>query len=361
MERKHLKIFVWQGANKGGAEQVMESLSNNFRQIESVALTRGFFSGEDIGKEDNTVCVKRILPRKLVAYNTIWAAFSLVKKLKEYDLIITHTAGGWFLSGVDVAYHEPGDLWRMMKSLRFRSKLLYLLPYLMAKIELKKALVPVAASISSKRFMESINVEPGFVTTNGVDLENIPLRLQNFCMSHEKQKEFVFVGRNDYIKNFKILRKVFLSLPEGFRLNVFGFGGVGRNICFYGWKKKKEVHDFVAKKAFAVIVSSHFEAFPLIVLESLCIGVPVIISKFAAPEELKDFCLVYDGTEEGLTQAVHEMNNSYSFWCSKALSNVESVRKLFDSKKIYQQESKKILDVYFQKREGKTSSIPLNT
>jgi glycosyltransferase involved in cell wall biosynthesis len=340
MEREQITIFVWQGALRGGAEQVMADIVRAL-QSKNCAVVVGRFRGEgEFGEGVKTVFSPRLFPKRYVAYNTWWARVWLGDKLSTCNALYVHTAAGWYRSGPLVVYREPGDLAAMRRALRLRSQVAYALPYRWAVRELRRAALPVAASRRAERFMHQIGVSPALVTANGVDM-NLPEK------AHRPLGEVlraVFVGRDDAIKNVSQIFEAIQKAQFPVHLDVYGFEGESsKEVTYHGWVEHKDMVERISKQADVVVVSSRFEAFPLVVVEALAMGVPVVISENAVPDEFRSDCIVYNATASGLVQALQHLRDQYAAIIDRLQKRSPIIRRAYGRDRVYEDEVEEIL------------------
>ena len=55
--------------------------------------------------------------------------------------------------------------------------------------------------------------------------------------------------------------------------------GVDHMFQFHGWMAKQQLHGLVARSIDVVLIPSHFEGIPLVMLESLALGKPILVSR----------------------------------------------------------------------------------
>ena len=113
--------------------------------------------------------------------------------------------------------------------------------------------------------------------------------------SYEKEDWYCFVGRLSHEKGVKTLIEAANQLP--YKLIVIGDGPLRSelellsksNIEFVGQKQWDDLKGFVGKARFSVIPSEWNEVFGLVIIESQCLGTPVLGAKIGGiPELIKD-------------------------------------------------------------------------
>lgn len=111
---------------------------------------------------------------------------------------------------------------------------------------------------------------------------------------YEKDKYFCYIGRISHEKGIKTLIEAANDLP--FKLIVVGEGPLiedmqaiaHNNIEFVGFKQWNEIKEIVGKALFTVIPSEWYENNPLSIIESQCLGTPVLGANAGGIPELID-------------------------------------------------------------------------
>lgn len=108
----------------------------------------------------------------------------------------------------------------------------------------------------------------------------------------QKENYYCFIGRLSYEKGIKTLIEAANNLP--YQLVIIG-GGVlekelkaiaSSHITFVGIKQWEQIKELVGKARFTVIPSEWYEVFGLVIIESLCLGTPVLGANIGGIPEL---------------------------------------------------------------------------
>jgi glycosyltransferase involved in cell wall biosynthesis len=109
--------------------------------------------------------------------------------------------------------------------------------------------------------------------------------------------ELVFVGRLDPIKGVDLLIEAMKGLPQEYPLWIVGDGperaklerlASGLNVRFAGMVTPEEVPNWL-RRARALVLPSHSEGLPGVMMETMALGIPVIATRVGAiPEVVKD-------------------------------------------------------------------------
>jgi len=340
-----MKIFIWQGDWKGGAEEVTLGIASYLRDTTKVIPTLGIFTGM---RRDNLkfpqIEIKRIFPKRLVAYNNIWASIALRRRLGDFDLIITHTAGFWRQKRVKVLYREPGDLDALFKNIRFRSKLTYFIPYLVALSLVKKAELLVSASRRADNFFERHGRKDFIMSTNFIDTERLPEPRKR--VYDGGRFNLVFVGRDDPIKNLDSLVGVVEGLRNSLPIHLDVFGVQRKDThstTYHGWKEEGGLLDSIDKHSHLFILPSRFEASPLMLIKALAMGIPCVVSENAVPEEMKKYVIAY-GSRDKLPRLIQEIISKYDELEKRAREAAPSIKSEFGAANVLGRELSKILN-----------------
>lgn len=145
----------------------------------------------------------------------------------------------------------------------------------------------VLSEFSRDKFIEAgFPKEKLFVKPNFVDFEFNVVKKQNYGL---------FLGRLVDYKGIDTLLKAYAKL-DSYNLKIIGEGPMLdevkvrinklRNIELLGALSHEEAMDYLKKSAFMVFSSECYENMPLVIIESLASGTPVIASNLGAMKEL---------------------------------------------------------------------------
>jgi glycosyltransferase involved in cell wall biosynthesis len=150
--------------------------------------------------------------------------------------------------------------------------------------------------------------------------------------SQTSQDFYCYVGRLSEEKGVETLLKAARNLPE-YHLKIIGSGPLSDyflehyndpHIEFCGHKSKNEVQELLSEAVFSVMPSECYENNPLAVIESLCLGTPVIGANIGGIPEL---------ITEKINGSLFESGNQSDL--ANIINNfMSSERDLFETKKI---------------------------
>lgn len=151
--------------------------------------------------------------------------------------------------------------------------------------------------VCPSRFMAGKMAQGGFckdklkVLCNFIDIEK--------CRKEDYTKDdyYCYVGRLSHEKGIATLVEAAARLP--YKLKVIGGGPLNEelrmrneelkgNLEFLGFKQWDEIKELVGRARFSVIPSEWYENNPLSVIESLCLGTPVLGARIGGIPELID-------------------------------------------------------------------------
>ena len=170
------------------------------------------------------------------------------------------------------------------------------------------------------------------VISNLINTKKIKEMAGQLPENHEFSNHFVSVGRLHHQKGYDILLNVISrlakenKLPNNFKLDIFGDGPMKNElnhqlselkieeyVCFKG----QTLNPFqYVKNADAFILSSRYEPFGLVIVESMSVGVPVLALSNAATSELiddKENGLIVENSEQGLYEGLLYLIDNPSF------------------------------------------------
>jgi len=294
IDTKKPKVFIWVGGWKGGAENVMLGIAEILREEFSIIPTLGVFE-KNVEVDFPQIVVKRLFPRRLAGYNSIWASLYLRKKgiLDKFDIVITHTGGFWKTEANFYVYHEAADLNRILKNLSRISKVIYFPIYVIALRSLNEADLVFSASPECSLFLNRLGVKHE-KTSSFVDTTIFkPLNLK-------RENAILFAGRGDKgQKNLDLLLSVIKTLPF-MRLYITGKQNLGvlpKNVKYLGWVSLESLV-VLYNKVRAFVLPSKWEGFPLTILEALACKTPVIASIYSVPNLLWEYVYVFNPTSQ---------------------------------------------------------------
>ena len=171
----------------------------------------------------------------------------------------------------------------------------------------------VDAYIALTRFAKGIMVRAGLPETQiHVKPNFIAGRADAATPSTFRHSQIVFVGRIAPEKGLDLLLNAWAALgADRHRLVVVGDGPQRRelqarvaddsSIEWRGWLDRRDVLQEIRQSQYLVLPSRWYEGFPMVLLEALCAGTPVIVSRLGALPEI---------IGEGLLGATFEAGNA---------------------------------------------------
>lgn len=185
--------------------------------------------------------------------------------------------------------------------------------------------------ICPSRFMEEKMLQGGFSKQKLCSLCNfIELDKCKGNVCGNKEDYYCFIGRLSHEKGIGSLIKAANRIP--FKLVVVG-GGVledelrkeaGTNVEFVGFKQWPEIKDIVGKARFCVIPSEWYENNPISVIESLCLGTPVLGARIG-----------------GIPELIEEEVNGMTFESRNVDDLVDKIKRMFNFSFDYQKIAEK--------------------
>jgi len=174
-------------------------------------------------------------------------------------------------------------------------------------------------------------------------------------VSDKNQNYAVYVGALRNHKGVKTLIKAWQMVDKDFSLKVVGDGPLkeelilsskGIAVQFLGQKTLEETIELIKKANFLIVPSECYETFSRVVMEAYACGVPVIISRLGALEEI---------VEDGKTGLLFEPGNpkdlaeKVSFLCNNPqIRNqmAQNARKVFQEKYTMEKNYEILMGIY---------------
>jgi glycosyltransferase involved in cell wall biosynthesis len=172
-----------------------------------------------------------------------------------------------------------------------------------------------------------------------------------------REKQYVYLGRISKEKGIEILLAA--AQQAGYPLLIAGDGPLlnelknryeSETIRFLGHQTRENAMELIRKARFTVLPSIWYENNPLSVIESLCMGTPVLGSDMGGIPELiavgKNGMIFESGNTEDLVDKIHEMFSSSEKF-DYAEIRAEAVKK-FSGEKYYLE----IMEIYCAEEKG---------
>ncbi|MDR1980927.1 MAG: glycosyltransferase [Tannerellaceae bacterium] len=158
------------------------------------------------------------------------------------------------------------------------------LAYLEARVWNRKVLEKYTHTfISPSRFLQSKMVSAGFLSSKIEVLHNFFPDTLPVAADTDKSDYYCYVGRLSSEKGIDLLLEVAEKLPyplkvigSGERLEEYKARYEGKPMVFLGQQSHEATLEIVRKARFSVLPSICYENNPLSIIESLCMGTPVL-------------------------------------------------------------------------------------
>ncbi|HBE43614.1 MAG TPA: glycosyl transferase family 1 [Bacteroidales bacterium] len=180
--------------------------------------------------------------------------------------------------------------------------------------------------IAPSEFLKGKLILDGYRSSKISVLNNFISKSKYGTISSERKDQYCYIGRLSSEKGIETLLKAAEQFPE-FKLIIIGTGPLevdlkrkyeNHHIEFTGYRKWDDIKDILASSGCMVIPSKCYENNPLTILESLCLGTPVIGSDTGGiPELIKpgvNGLLFNSGNVEDLQEKIKYLfDNSHVF------------------------------------------------
>lgn len=349
-------LFIAPWLVVGGAEKVLLDLSNELikkgKRVD-VFCTHG---GGEWEKEFKKIGVKIYISKKQSAGDKITEIHNIVKK-EQYDLIHTsNTEYGYFYSAkakelsyrpifIDTIHSQNNPLVKIAEVYQ---------PYIDKIVTVNNFIKEVMSGEIVKNKMVPV--------LNGVDTSKYKAR--KISLRH-KEVEITFLGRLSEEKNpmqFITIAKKLADKHDYWKFKVIGDGPMYKNMQLLaedlGLKNRINFVGQVAKGAEELtsssccVITSHTEGLPIVLLESLSLGIPVVSSNVGGISEVlfdnKNGYLIdgADNTNE-YVKKIEKLFSSEDRYRTISEAAIVSVKEYTSSKN-----ADNIMSVYFEAIKG---------
>ena len=151
--------------------------------------------------------------------------------------------------------------------------------------------------ITPSKFMEEILIQAKWSSKKIITINN-PFKITRVKKIFIKKDYFIYCGRLSKEKGIDTLIRL-TSKDKNINLKIIGSGpeegnlkvlvqrlDISKQVSFLGWKKGEELENFIGEAKALLIPSRWLENFPLIALESLALGTPIIASRIGGLPEI---------------------------------------------------------------------------
>lgn len=165
---------------------------------------------------------------------------------------------------------------------------------------------------------------PSLIVRNGIDDDYYSVERQAPSPEPPQVLHLLFVGRLSKQKNLPALIRALMLTKRKVHLDILGDGEERGHIeelivssglpdvIMHGRQDRRKIMEFY-KNCDALIMSSMYEAQPLVLLEALAAGVPIIGTNVIGVEEhIRGAGIVVDPTAEGLADGIDQYYTRYS-------------------------------------------------
>ncbi|MDR1371770.1 MAG: glycosyltransferase [Dysgonamonadaceae bacterium] len=201
--------------------------------------------------------------------------------------------------------------------------------------------------ITPSRFMAENMIANG-LNKNKITVLNNFIIFQQDEIAKQHSDYYCYVGRLSREKGIRTLIEAARQLPYKLKIigrgeNVLNYTSIN-NIEFLGYKPWEEIRRIVGQARFTVMPSECYENNPLAVIESLCIGIPVVGANIGGIPELvekkQNGLLFESGNVEDLKDKIEKMfsrNFDYEHIAKNAMERFSAEKYYCEILKIYEQ------------------------
>jgi glycosyltransferase involved in cell wall biosynthesis len=206
--------------------------------------------------------------------------------------------------------------------------------------------------ISPSSFLKGKMMMGGFESAKIQVISNFVNEEKFFPSEQIRENYYCYVGRLSFEKGIETLLKAATELPQ-YTLKLIGTGPIEKdlksrytssNIEFLGYKNWSDLKRLIEGSRFLVMPSTWYENNPLSVIESLCLGTPVIGANIGGIPELIDNeingLLFESGNITDLQNKISYLWENSANYNSSSIANVARIK--FNSESYYE----KLLKIY---------------
>lgn len=222
--------------------------------------------------------------------------------------------------------------------------------------------------IAPTPFVANKYIESGLISSDKISiLPNFILEKQETKLFLErKEPYFLYMGRLSEEKGLWTLMKVVKELPE-INLKIAGDGPLApsivdyikkkelKNVEYIGFLEVREKWEILAKALAVIVPSQCYEAFPLVTIEAMISGAPVIASSIGSlpyiVEHGKNGFLFNPGDKEDLKVKLRVLWNNPDL----AVEMGKTGRKIYESRYTAESHYKELMRIYNMVIEKKSS------
>jgi glycosyltransferase involved in cell wall biosynthesis len=299
----------------GGMQKHSAMLVKNLLQQNHEVLLVSFFNDKSIdvhkllsmiGCSGDSVCKLKILsidypPRFYFPGHYIYESFLfsdfIYKQVKgvvsDYDFIYAQGFTAWSLlkrgceKPIGINFHGMNMFQKTFGVRAFVEKHI-LKPFVLKNFKRADFVFSLGGELTDILLNAGVKKEKIIMQYNGVDESWI---VDNLNQAGNSFTTFLFVGRDDKIKGFNVIREVFESNFSDIevKLNVVGVEGENsEKVTYYGLVKDELELKKIYSDSDVLLMNSHSEGMPTVVLEAMALGKPIIASNVGAIKELVD-------------------------------------------------------------------------
>lgn len=315
----------------GGAQTVVVQLANNLIKEHEVILAAGQGDGKMWEMVNDQVIKENCshLQRAISLKNDLLAAIELRKLYKKYkpDIIHLHSSKAGTLGRIVFPSEKTIYTVHGFDSVRLAFR--KFLPIERFLQHFCKAIVGVSKYDERNLIAEGINKNVSTVY-NGISIPNCS-NISNIPIFNECKKTVIAIARVYPQKKADLFVDVARLLPQynfvwiGNQREVTEFGKLPNNCYFLGNIPNAGAF---CSKADLLMLPSNYEGLPMVILEAMCFGKPVVASNVG-----------------GISEIVRNNFNGYTLENSPDLF-AEKIRYILDNENIYSEFAKNSLDIF---------------
>ena len=343
-------LFALSSMGSGGAERVVSILTKQF--IENgydVGLLLTYFDAKDLYYDIDP----RVNVHFIKDYSANKSSFSKILAIRKIIKNNSYTCVISFLTNVNILMILSTLFLSVKLIVSERSSVYFLNKFSLLSI-LRRFLYLLADVIVVQTSQNKKELSKNLLCVKLDKIKIIPNPYNSIIdklekSSYELRKRIIAVGRYSQEKRFEDLIDAFsLVFDNSWRLDIFGHGNLKEHLISYSKTKHHNIHindnsndiynEMINSDIF--VLTSEFEGYPNVLVESLALGVPSISYDCPdGPRELSDngknLLLVENGNINELKKALGKLSSDIFLRESLSRNSIKYTRESLNSRKIF--------------------------
>ncbi|ASI99974.1 glycosyltransferase family 4 protein [Thermococcus gorgonarius] len=335
-----MNIFVHRVGVKGGAQLVMKKVVevlDKLRDEFDLYIVCSLDGIDECKLCDEVFNYNQLLPS---SFGDVVSNLLLQRKLssKHFDIVITHSLlPPNLVNNSQYTITFDGRDWSdFIKTRNLVGKLVEYIPWRIREVQYKNSVI-FLINPENRDYYFRLHPQKVFFVPNGVDVG-----LVSSIPPVPKVYDFGFLGRFSPEKNPYLVMEAFKNTRfSGIMIGANDNYKVG-NIYIKKFMKRKDALREIKKARIGILPSLH-EGFPLVLLEFLVLGIPVIVSD-SVKTPVDTFVIKFKCCDrDSLLSTFLHVYDNYPYYQKKALKNRRIIIKKFNWEKTLESSLRRVI------------------